>query len=116
MPSAKSDSVVTATNHSAGINGGITNGMLLVFTPPLSSRRPSIYKGKGRWITCKTGRAPLIQGRRGPASCLAPPSSRPAPPRWLWAITVTAPLWHRMDGAAHQRRRTVMEYGLIGSK
>lgn len=39
----KGDSVVTATNHNAGINGGITNGMPVVFRTAVKPT-PSIYK------------------------------------------------------------------------
>ena len=82
----KGDSVVTATNHNAGINGGITNGMPVVFRTAVKPT-PSIYKEQETVDYIAKQDAPLsIQGRHDPASCREPPSSRPAPPRWLWAI------------------------------
>ena len=72
----KGDSVVTATNHNAGINGGITNGMPIVFRTVLKPT-PSIYKQqhtvdyigrtdaelqiKGRHDPCIVPRAAVVQ-------------------------------------------------------
>ena len=66
----KGDSVVTATNHNAGINGGITNGMPLVVrmalrpTPSIACEQPSVD-------LATMEETPLrINGRHDP--CLAP--------------------------------------------
>ena len=60
--------IVTATNHNAGLNGGISNGMPVVFRTAVKPT-PSIYKTQDTT----------------PASCPGPPLCRPAPPRWPWA-------------------------------
>ncbi len=65
---------------------GITNGMPVVFRTAVSDAQHLQRAGDGG-LHCKAGRAPL-HGRAvmTPASCRGLPSSRPAPPRWLWAI------------------------------
>ena len=65
----KGDSVVTATNHNAGINGGITNGMPVVFRTAVKPT-PSIYKEQETVDYIAKQDAPLsIQGRHDP--CIA---------------------------------------------
>ncbi len=69
------DSVVTATNHNGGINGGITNGMPLVFqtvvkpTPTIGKEQDTVcltsgdvvtVKGKGRHDPCIVHRAAVV--------------------------------------------------------
>ena len=116
--SMKGDSVVTATNHNAGINGGITNGMPVVFRTAVKPT-PSIYKEQETVDYIAKQDAPLsIQGRHDP--CIVP---RAAIVQTCAAALAVGrfddrPLWHRMDGAAHRLPQggTVMEYGLIGSK
>lgn len=66
----KGDSVVTATNHNAGINGGITNGMPVVFRTAVKPT-PSIYKEQETVDYIAKQDAPLsIQGRHDP--CIVP--------------------------------------------
>ena len=66
----KGDSVVTATNHNAGINGGITNGMPVVFRTAVK-QTPSIYKEQETVDYIAKQDAPLsIQGRHDP--CIVP--------------------------------------------
>ena len=66
----KGDSVVTATNHNAGINGGITNGMPVVFRTAVKPT-PSIYKKQETVDYIAKQDAPLsIQGRHDP--CIVP--------------------------------------------
>ena len=66
----KGDSVVTATNHNAGINGGITNGMPVVFRTAVKPT-PSIYKEQETVDYIAKQAAPLsIQGRHDP--CIVP--------------------------------------------
>ena len=68
--SVESDSVVTATNHNAGINGGITNGMPVVFRTAVKPT-PSIYKEQETVDYIAKQDAPLsIQGRHDP--CIVP--------------------------------------------
>ncbi len=62
--------VVTATNHNAGINGGITNGMPVVFRTAVKPT-PSIYKEQETVDYIAKQAAPLsIQGRHDP--CIVP--------------------------------------------
>ena len=62
--------VVTATNHNAGINGGITNGMPVVFRTAVKPT-PSIYKEQETVDYIAKQDAPLsIQGRHDP--CIVP--------------------------------------------
>ena len=59
--------VVTTTNHAGGVNGGITNGMPVVFSTVVKPTA-SIYKEQDT-VDLKTG-APaklLIEGRHDPA-------------------------------------------------
>ena len=66
----KGDSVVTATNHNAGINGGIANGMPVVFRTAVKPT-PSIYKEQETVDYIAKQDAPLsIQGRHDP--CIVP--------------------------------------------
>ena len=62
--------VVTATNHNAGINGGIANGMPVVFRTAVKPT-PSIYKQQDTvdYITKKDAQL-SIQGRHDP--CIVP--------------------------------------------
>ena len=65
----KGDSVVTATNHNAGINGGIANGMPVVFRTVVKPT-PSIYKQQDTVDYLAKKNAELsIQGRHDP--CIA---------------------------------------------
>ena len=62
--------IVTATNHNAGINGGITNGMPVVFRTAVKPT-PSIYKEQETVDYIAKQDAPLsIQGRHDP--CIVP--------------------------------------------
>ena len=66
----RGDSVVTATNHNAGVNGGITNGMPVVFRTAVKPT-PSIYKEQETVDYIAKQDAPLsIQGRHDP--CIVP--------------------------------------------
>ena len=66
----KGDSVVTATNHNAGINGGIANGMPVVFRTVVKPT-PSIYKQQDTVDYLSKKDAQLsIQGRHDP--CIVP--------------------------------------------
>ena len=66
----KGDSVVTATNHNAGINGGIANGMPVVFRTVVKPT-PSIYKQQDTVDYLAKKDAHLsIQGRHDP--CIVP--------------------------------------------
>ena len=66
----KGDSVVTATNHNAGINGGIANGMPVVFRTVVKPT-PSIYKQQDTVDYLAKKDAQLsIQGRHDP--CIVP--------------------------------------------
>ncbi len=58
--------VVTATNHNAGVNGGITNGMPVVFRTAVKPT-PSIYKAQQTvdYLSC-TDAELQIQGRHDP--------------------------------------------------
>lgn len=61
------DRIVTATNNNGGINGGITNGMPLIFSCVVKPT-PSIYKEQETVDFAKKVNAPLlIQGRHDPA-------------------------------------------------
>ena len=62
--------VVTASNHNAGINGGIANGMPVVFRTVVKPT-PSIYKQQDTVDYIAKQDAPLsIQGRHDP--CIVP--------------------------------------------
>ena len=62
--------IVTATNHNAGINGGISNGMPVVFRTAVKPT-PSIYKEQETVDYLAKQDAPLsIQGRHDP--CIVP--------------------------------------------
>lgn len=62
--------VITATNHNAGINGGITNGMPVVFRTAIKPT-PSIYKAQQTVDYISRQNAELsIQGRHDP--CIVP--------------------------------------------
>ena len=62
--------VVTATNHNAGINGGIANGMPVVFRTAVKPT-PSIYKQQDTVdYIAKTDAQLSIQGRHDP--CIVP--------------------------------------------
>ena len=62
--------MVTATNHNAGINGGIANGMPVVFRTAVKPT-PSIYKQQDTvdYIAKKDAQL-SIQGRHDP--CIVP--------------------------------------------
>ena len=62
--------MVTATNHNAGINGGIANGMPVVFRTAVKPT-PSIYKQQDTvdYISKKDAQL-SIQGRHDP--CIVP--------------------------------------------
>ena len=64
------DRVVTATNHNAGLNGGISNGMPVVFRTAVKPT-PSIYKPQETvdYLTKKDAEL-SIQGRHDP--CIVP--------------------------------------------
>ena len=66
----KDGRIVTATNHNAGINGGIANGMPVVFRTVVKPT-PSIYKQQGTvdYISKKDAQL-SIQGRHDP--CIVP--------------------------------------------
>ena len=66
----KGSKVVTATNHNAGLNGGISNGMPVVFRTAVKPT-PSIYKEQETVDYIAKQDAPLsIQGRHDP--CIVP--------------------------------------------
>ena len=66
----KDGKVVTATNHAGGINGGITNGMPVVFRTVVKPT-PSIYKEQQTVDYPARADAPLvIHGRHDP--CIVP--------------------------------------------
>ena len=66
----KGSKVVTATNHNAGLNGGISNGMPVVFRTVVKPT-PSIYKEQETVDYIAKQDAPLsIQGRHDP--CIVP--------------------------------------------
>ena len=59
--------IITETNHNGGINGGITNGMAVVFQCAVKPT-PSIYKNQRTVDFIKGGNADLqIKGRHDPA-------------------------------------------------
>lgn len=61
------DKVVTATNNNGGINGGISNGMPIIFSAAVKPT-PSIYKEQDTIDMSKNENAKLqIQGRHDPA-------------------------------------------------
>lgn len=65
--------IVTATNHNAGINGGIANGMPVVFRTVVKPT-PSIYKQQDTVdYIAKSEAALSIQGRHDP--CIVPRAS-----------------------------------------
>ena len=62
----KGNTIVTATNHNAGVNGGISNGMPVVFRTAVKPT-PSIYKEQETVDYLAKQDAPLsIQGRHDP--------------------------------------------------
>ena len=62
--------IVTATNHNAGLNGGISNGMPVVFRTAVKPT-PSIYKTQDTVDYIAKKDAELsIQGRHDP--CIVP--------------------------------------------
>ena len=66
----KGNTIVTATNHNAGVNGGISNGMPVVFRTAVKPT-PSIYKEQETVDYLAKQDAPLsIQGRHDP--CIVP--------------------------------------------
>ena len=66
----KGSNVVTATNHNAGLNGGISNGMPVVFRTVVKPT-PSIYKQQDTVDYIAKQNAELsIQGRHDP--CIVP--------------------------------------------
>ena len=66
----KGNTIVTATNHNAGVNGGISNGMPVVFRTAVKPT-PSIYKKQETVDYLAKQDAPLsIQGRHDP--CIVP--------------------------------------------
>ena len=66
----KGNTIVTATNHNAGVNGGISNGMPVVFRTAVKPT-PSIYKKQKTVDYLAKQDAPLsIQGRHDP--CIVP--------------------------------------------
>ena len=74
--------IVTATNHNAGLNGGISNGMPVVFRTVVKPT-PSIYKPQDTVDYIAKQNAELsIQAVTTPASCPVRPSCRPARRRW----------------------------------
>lgn len=69
----KGNTIVTATNHNAGVNGGISNGMPVVFRTAVKPT-PSIYKEQETVDYLAKQDAPLsIQGRHDP--CIVPRAS-----------------------------------------
>ena len=78
----KGSKVVTATNHNAGLNGGISNGMPVVFRTVVKPT-PSIYNSRTPWIISQNRmRNSPFRAATTPASCPAPPSCRPVRRRW----------------------------------
>ena len=66
----KGNTIVTATNHNAGVNGGISNGMPVVFRTVVKPT-PSIYKRQDTVDYVARKNATLsIQGRHDP--CIVP--------------------------------------------
>ena len=63
----RGDKITTATNHNGGINGGISNGMPLIFRTVIKPT-PSIFKEQ-QTVNFKTGKAArlTIKGRHDPA-------------------------------------------------
>ena len=83
----KGDSVVTDHQPQPRASTAASPTECLSSSAPLSSRRPASTKSRRRWTTLQSRTRPSpFRAVMTPASCLAPPSSRPAPPRWLWAI------------------------------
>ncbi len=64
------DKVKTKTNNAGGINGGISNGMPIVFTTAIKPT-PSIYKPQNSInLTTKSNETLIIEGRHDP--CIVP--------------------------------------------
>ena len=74
--------IVTATNHNAGLNGGISNGCRSS-SAPWSSPRPASTNHRIPWITLQN-RTRNFPSRAvtTPVSCPVRPSCRPARRRW----------------------------------
>mgnify|MGYP000311453648 CR=1 FL=1 len=94
--------IVTATNHNAGLNGGISNGMPVVFRTAVKPT-PSIYKTQDTVDYIAKKDAELsIQGRHDP--CIVPRAAIVQTCAAALAVgdLLTAKIRHGLDGGPHR--------------
>ena len=63
--------IYTETNRNAGINGGLANGMPVVYRTVVKPTPPASTKNSGRW-TIKRGRTPAFPSKAGTTLHRAP--------------------------------------------